>query len=185
MKTLGYLTFLLVFITVSCKKTGVNKDTVPAKVQFEIVDKNRVSLVNSLNDSVRISYKLNGVSYISHLHIYRVQTSPTDTTHISKYNGFVISDWNQTNDQGYISSASAAGVRNFDLYLNGVNIGTLYWDYWGYLSFSYPPPASSDKVMLNSIPAKWDTLTGSFSDGSQIVENADSPGEFVYILTSQ
>jgi hypothetical protein len=84
-----------------------------------------------------------GSVHTSPLTIYKVQVSPTDTTSVTKYNGFVVTDPNVTTHQGYMTSPSAAGVRNFNLYLNGKPAGTIYLDYWGYLSLNYPEPRSS------------------------------------------
>lgn len=182
MKVLWCTAIGLFFSLAACKKPGGREYTVPAKIQFEIIGKDGTSLIHSIKDSVVVTYIMNSVAYTHQLHTYKVQVSANDTTLVSKYNGFVISDWDPATNQGYISSPSGGGVRNFNVFLNGVSIGTLYWDYWGYLSLGSPPPASSEKVTLNSHPVKWDSLTGSFSDGHHIVENADSPGEFVYVL---
>jgi len=173
MKILNYLMIILSFIAISCKKPVGNEHTVPAPIYFNIIGQNGNNVIHSLKDTLVVTYVMNGLTKNSRLTVYKVQASPTDTTLISQYNGFVITDLNPLDHQGYISSPSGAGVRNFSLYLNGVSIGSIYLDYWGYLSTAYPHSPSStftfggENVMLGS-------LSGAFSDGSQIVQVVDA-----------
>ena len=184
MKTLTYLTVVIFFTITACKKPNGREKTIPAPIRFEVIGNNGNNIINSIKDSLAVTYTENGIAEYHRLNVYKVQVSATDTTPVSKYNGFVISDQDYAlgGNTGYISMASGeGGVRDFNLYLNGVRAGSFHFDYWGYLSLPYPPPLSST-CTFNGIPVKGDILTGSFSNGSQIVENADSPGEYIYVL---
>src|ERR1700679_1460351 len=123
---------LLLIIISACKKPGGRGDTIPAPIYFVVVDKDGENLIHSLKDSLVVTYSQNGTTVSKHLTIYKVQVSETDTTLVSKYNGFIVSDWEHTfvGDNGYIVTPSGAGVRTFNLFLNGTNLGAMYFDYW-------------------------------------------------------
>lgn len=183
MKKIIYLIAILYFTISSCKKPG-NEYTVPAAIYFDLIGKDGNNLIHSLKDSLSVTYVLNGVTETSWLTIYKVQTSPTDTTSVTKYNGFVVTDRNPIDNQGYISSPSGAGVRNFNLYLNGANIGSIYLDYWGYLS-SYPQP-TSPTFTFKGVPVTLGSIVGIYSDGSKITEENNYPNaNNVYLLQVQ
>ncbi|MFI5139319.1 MAG: hypothetical protein ACHQIM_15970 [Sphingobacteriales bacterium] len=189
MKTSTYLMVVLIFTIVSCKKPTGKEETVPGSIHFVILGKDGKNIIHSVKDSLNVIYILNGVTKTSHLTVYKVQVSASDTTAVSKYNAFVISDRDKAFGlQGYITDASAAGVRNFNLYLNGVSIGTIYLDYWGYLSLPYPPPLSST-FTFNGVPATFDHLVGVFNNGSGIAADVeyhtDLPGDPIAVLQLQ
>jgi hypothetical protein len=108
---------------------------------FEILDKSGNNIIHSVNDTLMVTYTLNGVTQSNRLDIFKVQASATDATPIATYNGFVVSDANTSVNGtiGFMTAASGGlihyhpeslGVRNFNVYLNGTNIGAIYLDYW-------------------------------------------------------
>jgi len=143
MKTSIY-SIILCLSLFSCKKQSTTTlgggmlNTQP--YSFEVLDKNGNNIIHSANDTLVVTYVLNGVTVSNRLDIFKVQTSAEDATLVSKYNGFMVSDWiPNTTTQGYMTAASGGafhnypenlGVRNFNLYLNGINIGVIYLDYW-------------------------------------------------------
>ena len=187
MKTLTYLAVTLGFTIISCKKPGDNGTTSPAPVYFEIIGQNGNNILHSVKDSLIATYTMNGVTVTSRLTIYKVQVSATDTTAVTKYNGFVISDrdYPAKGNGGYLSVASAGGIRDFNLTLNGISIGTLYLDYWGWLGLPFPPPPSST-FAFNGVPGKFDTLAGVYNNGdgiaSEIEYYTDLPGDNITVL---
>ncbi|MBS1526311.1 MAG: hypothetical protein JST19_11720 [Bacteroidetes bacterium] len=174
----------LCLAVISCKKPGVHEETVPAPIHFEVLDKSGNSLVHSIKDALVVSYTMNGTQVSSPLTIYKVQVSSTDTMSVDEYNGFVITDLDPATHQGYISSPSAAGVRNFSLSLNGRNIGTIYLDYWGYMALSYPPPASSAFTFDGAV-VKSATLSGAYSNGTSVVSANGTGSDVIELLQAQ
>jgi hypothetical protein len=170
-----------------CTKTRVQPPP-PAGIFLEIIGRDGKNMIHSLNDELTVTYTSHGVTQSARLNIYKVQVSATDTTPVAKYNGFIISDRTPppfNGGRGFISSPSGQlGVRDFNLSLNGANIGTFYFDYFGKFSLSTPPQPSST-FKFNGVPQKWDTVQGFFNDGKHIIEEANSPGEFVYVLQMQ
>jgi len=189
MKTLMYLLAIFLFVVSSCKKPNINAYTPPSHIYFVIIGKDGKNIIHSVKDSLKVIYILNGVTKTSHLTVYKVQVSASDTTAVSKYNGFVISDRDKAFElQGYITDASDGGVRNFNLYLNGVSIGTIYFDYLGYVSLPNPPPPSST-FTFGGVPATTDHLVGVFNNGSGIAADVeyhtDLPGLPIAVLQMQ
>ncbi len=177
-----YAIGFLCIIFISCKKPAGHEETVPAAIHFEVLDKNGNSFIHSIKDTLTVSYMLNGSNVTNRLTIYKVQVSATDTTSINKYNGFLITDINPSNNQGYIVTPSGgSGVRDFILILNGKNIGTIHLDYWGYLSLGYPPPLSS-LFTFDGIPVPGVSFSGVYSDGVNIVSYSSPTGDFIYLL---
>ncbi len=80
-----------------------------------------------------------------------------------------------------MSDPSSAGVRNFTFYLNGVNIGTVYFDYWG-SQWAYTPPASFATFTFNNIPATPGTLQGVFIDGPLIEYYTGGQGNNIFVF---
>ncbi len=183
MKRINYMVIILIFTIIACKKPNGNEETVPAPIYFNMISSDGNNLIHSLRDTIVATYVQNGTTETSRLTIYKVQVSTTDTTAVAKYNGFVITDLNPSDNQGYISSPSAAGVRNFTLYLNGVSVGTIYLDYWGYLSTPYPHSPSST-FTFNGVDVKLGSISGAFSNGTQIPQIA-SQGFPIYLLQMQ
>ncbi|HZY37282.1 MAG TPA: hypothetical protein VFE53_11565, partial [Mucilaginibacter sp.] len=173
---------------ISCKKPATKEYTVPYHIYFVILDKNEKNIIQSVKDSLNVSYILNGVAKSQRLIIYHVQVSATDTATISKYGGFVVSDIDKAGIlQGYITDASAySGVRNFNLYLKGVSIGTMYLDYYGDLA---DIAATSSTFTFDGTPVTTDHLIGVFNDGSGIAAdveyNTTPPGQPIAVLQMQ
>lgn len=192
MKTLMYLLAIFLFVVSSCKKPNINAYTPPNHIYFIIIGKDGKNIIHSVKDSLTVTYVSNGQTITDHLHIYKVEVSATDTTAVSKYNGFVISDRNFALAlEGYITDASAGGdlppVRNFNLYLNSVSLGIVYLDYWGWLS-SYPQPSSST-FTFNGVPGVFDYFAGVYNNGdgiaSEIEYHTDLPGNNITVLKMQ
>jgi len=195
MKTLIYFAVLLCLSISSCKKADIKAKTLPFDIYIEIIGEDGKNIIHSVNDSLMVTYTKNGITQTARLTIYKVQVSATDTTAVAKYNGFVISDKDYAmpaNDQGYISGPSGADftppIRNFNLYLNGANIGTIYFDYWGWGSLSFPPAPSSN-FTFNGVPATFDWLPGVYNNGSGIASeieyHTDLPGNNISVLQMQ
>ena len=186
MKKLTYLTAALCFTVTSCKKPWGNSPSPPAPVYFEIIGKDGNNIVRAVKDSLVVTYVESGVTETHRLTIYKVQVSATDTTAVTKYNGFVISDRNYTipGNLGYISAASAGSTRDFNLTLNGISIGTLHLNYREWLS-SYPHQ-SSPAFAFNGLPGKSGTLAGVYNNGDGIAHDieyyTDLPGNYITVL---
>jgi len=151
----------------SCKKEKNIATTPPESMAFEFIGKDGKSLTTSLRDSVKVSYVENGITIFHALSVqklYTFESNRLDTTKTSsKYNGLVI------NDGRFMSSLSSRNpnpIRNYNIYLNGTNMGILYMDYWGYQA-AYPSP-SSNNLMFNSTPVLNDFSGDYFSQGSPI-----------------
>jgi hypothetical protein len=165
----------------SCKKKDVPPP--PSHIYFVVLDKNGNSIVHSVKDSLKVTFTSNGVAVSDPLHVYKVETSATDTSTVSKF-GYVISDRDFSAElQGYMTVASAGGdsqpVRNFNLFLNGKSIGAIYFDYYSFGKSSLGESVQS--FSLNGNPGKIDSLIGVYNDGDGIAANIEynhtSPGE--------
>lgn len=125
-KLLTITVICLLFL--DCSKTKVIPNSKPAPSimdsGFELM-RNGVSLVTSVNDSVKVSYVQNGMTKFNTLRIAKLQVSATDTTTSKKYNGLVISD------DLFIGNSSLGNgaIHNFTIYLNGKAMGDIYFDY--------------------------------------------------------
>lgn len=136
-------------------------------MSFQFIGKMGESLVTSLKDSVKVSYTENGATKFKKLivaKLYVGTVNGADTTRISpKYNGVYI------NDGVFMSSLSSREpnpIRNFNIYLNGKNMGSLYMDYWGYQR-AYPKP-SSNNLTFNNTPVLYDFNSDIFTYGSPV-----------------
>jgi hypothetical protein len=155
---------------------------------FEILDKNGNNIIHSANDTLIVTYVLNGATVSNRLDIFKAQVSATDATPVSKYNGFIVSDANTTviGTQGYMTAASGGvihnypeslGIRNFTLYLNGINIGAIYLDYWAATFTLNGTPATTGNIsgfLVAGYPAvlQYNILSGynsSFLNGNGVL----------------
>jgi len=137
MKAFVYIIAVLGLGFFSCKKQSTSSELIcgcvplpfPHSILFDIIDKNGNNIIHSANDTLLITYVQNGLNMSIRLDIFKAQVSATDATPVSKYNGFVVSDAYAA-EQGFMTDASIGnpGVRNFNLYLNGISIGTIYYD---------------------------------------------------------
>jgi hypothetical protein len=147
---------LIAIFHFSCKKQIPNCCAVNIPPQlFEIVDKSGNSIVHSVNDQLLVTYQQNGATVSNQLDIFRVQTSATDTTRVSKYNGLIISDGNPDvpSKQGYIVST---GATNYKIYLNGQLMGDVYFNYAEKTGITFS---------MNGNPAGTDNITGFLTPG--------------------
>lgn len=154
MKTLINLLVCTIFCftIISCKKEGKKYTTLPESVNFAFIDKNGKSLVTSLKDSVKVSYTENGVTkfqklLVNKLYVFINNVGVDTTRTVSKYNGLVINDGKFMSQ---LSSRNSNPIHNFTIYLNGINMGNIYIDYWKYED-AYPKP-SSEHLTFNNIP---------------------------------
>ena len=151
MKTTLFLLVLVLLIANSCGKIcGCELPPPPKPLNFEVVDKNGKSVVNSLKDSVAVTYPDNNYSNTNktiRLTVKKLYTSFTDTTTISpNYNGLYVTD----NGQMSILSSQAPPANNFNLSVNGVNMGIITINYQQY-QVSYPQ-FSAAALTFNTLP---------------------------------
>jgi len=179
MKTFVYIIAVFGVCFFSCKKQNNSGECgcgVPASpIYFAVLDKNGNNIIHSVNDTLLVTYVQNGVATSNRLDIIKAQVSATDATPVSKYNGFVVSDLIPNNPNfGYMASASGPGIytpayenygiRNFNFYLNGINIGAVYFDYWESLNLG-SSAASYPGFTLNGTPATITQLPGYLTPG--------------------
>ncbi len=115
-------------------------------------------MIHSPKDNVVITYSDNNVTHTVTLSIVKLPTSLTDTTASPKYNGLFITDKFQMSD---LSARDPNPVHTFNLSLNGVNIGVIYLDYWGYQA-AYPK-LSSPALTFNGVPVTEDRTVSAIS----------------------
>jgi hypothetical protein len=156
---------LVVIVATACHKTVVgpvhsqNGLSLPPVLAFEIVDKSGNSLVHSKNDAVFVTYiDSSNTSHKVALEIRSLYSNPTDTTSaiISKYNGLFVADYFSTN-VSLMGLSSFQSVHDFNLYLNGVNLGVM--------KINYPSVRS---VTFNNIAAPIDTSVGYVGNNSDL-----------------
>lgn len=189
MKTFTYLLTVFCLAVSSCKKPTGKQITPPGNIHFVITGKDGKNMIHSVEDNLTATYIVDGVTKTVRLHIYKVQVSAIDTTTVSKYNGFVVSDRDYASANiGYIAAASSIGARSFNLYLNSVNIGVVYLDYRGLPIYTQEHPYSST-FTFNGVPVTYDYIIGVYNNGdgiaSEIEHNTAPPGGFVYLLHKQ
>lgn len=96
-------------------------------INFEFVDTHGNSLISSSMDSVKIDYIEDGVLKYQNIKVKSLIDHRTAETISKKYNGYVI------NDEAFMTQLShreASPVRDFHIYLSGVNMGHIYLNYW-------------------------------------------------------
>lgn len=115
--------FMVLTAVSACKKNccTIPNNQISAPYNFMLIDKNGNGLVHSLADSVKFSYKDQGVTKYLNLQIRKLYVSATDTTQAKKYNGFVISERNNELLEAYNANAS-----RYTFYLNGTAVGEFY-----------------------------------------------------------
>ncbi len=141
----------------ACNKPGYH-DIPPEPIFFELVGQNGKSLVSSKNDVVSISYTDNGVTKTFNAGIYQLNASVSDTSASKNYNGLYIMDHAGMADVELGPEPNPA--HNFNLALNGVNLGTIYLDYWPFVD-AYPK-LSTPALTFNGIQAYEDRNAGNF-----------------------
>jgi hypothetical protein len=115
-------------VSFSCSKKQLGTVRVPpSPFFFEIIDKDGKSLVTSLKDSVKVNYVENGTTKSYNLIVNKLYATGAngfpDTTKLSaKYNGLFVHD----QFIGVLSSRESSPIRNFEIYLNGKDMGTIY-----------------------------------------------------------
>lgn len=173
----------------SCVKPGKEK-TVPSFIDFVMLDKSGKNIVHSVNDNVVVSFTWNGTAISKRLMVYKCQTSATDTTTVSKYDGYVVTDLDTSKvGQGYMTDPSSVGVRTFNFTINGQDAGTAYFDYWGTLSTSLPQPPPSASFVFDGAFVSNDFMQGVLNNGgtsktySMIM--GDNNSLYVYLLQQQ
>ena len=174
MKKLFYILPFLCLLLFSCKKQNNSPvSTTPlalsSPIDLEIVDKNGNSIIHSVNDILMVTYVENGVNLSYRMDIFKVQLDVDDTVPIPKYNGFLISDQDfteQSTGAAFMVSPSAGvgpstpgSVRNFNFSLNGQSLGSVYFDYWTAWQ-NAQGNVTNTAFTLNNTPATYGNVTG-------------------------
>jgi len=162
LKTTIFISFFVITaISISsCAKKQLGTILIPQNMPFEFIGKDGKSLITSLKDSVKVGYVENSITKFHSLIVMKLYASSAnkgpDTTKLSvKYNGLVISDGAFMGD---LSSRSQNPIRNYNIYLNGTNMGSLYIDYKGYLEVS----SHSSSLLFNNTSVLTDTSNDYF-----------------------
>lgn len=123
---------LLAIISCTKKNTDISGIPAPIPVKFVIVNPEGRSMIHSKNDVVSITYMDNGVEKSLTNTLNKIQMSSTDTTTTKKYNGIGVGC-----DMSGLSMRKTNPVKTFYLSLNGVRLGTIYYDYVNYVQKSF------------------------------------------------
>jgi hypothetical protein len=160
-----YFLLIVCISLFSCTKEKHIATTLPESVNFEFLGKDGKSLITSLKDSVKISFTENGITKFHNLVVTKFYVAnsfgPDTTKTVAKYNGLIINDGRFMSN---LSSRTPNPIRDFNIYLNGVNMGTIYLDYWGYQD-AYPNLLSNN-LKFNNIQVQVDFNPNNFVQGS-------------------
>lgn len=155
MKTYLSLLSIILFATTACtKKTDViNQNRIPAPVPviFVILNADGNNMITSKNDKVTVSYTDNGVEKTSTCVLGKIQISLADTTTSQKYKGI-----GAGSDMSSFSMRQTNPIKTFYLYLNGVKLGTVYYDYVNYAQKSFT--FNNEPVMMDQSTYPWVNL---------------------------
>jgi len=140
--------FAAVFFISSCKKYDPD---LAGPVLFEIIGSDGKSLVHSQGDSVKITYTDGNTVKSYNLSIMKLYTTDTVTLS-SSYNGIYLSD---NAVMSSLSNRNPNPIHNFNIFLDGINLGVIYLDYRQYVK-AFPNPSSNltfkgEEVMGNAI----------------------------------
>jgi len=161
--SVNYVALLLISVIITaCGKGNIKATTLPAPMAFELIY-NGESMVTSFKDSVKVSYTQDGVLKFHDLYIVKLSKSDVDTSATKDYNGLVIND---KSFMGNISSLDINPIRNFNIYLNGKNMGSIYLDYWKWQD-DYPKNPSS-YLTFNNVPVIWQQIYFYWPSGSPL-----------------
>jgi hypothetical protein len=116
----------MLLIANSCGKVcGCYLPVLPKPLNFEVIGKDGKSMVNSLKDSITITYLDNNYSNTNktiRLSVKKLYTNFSDTTTLSSnYNGFYITD----NREMSILSSQVPPANTFNLSINGLSVGVI------------------------------------------------------------
>lgn len=135
-------------------KIPLNQDSPPpaAPIYFAVLDHNGRNLVTSFKDTAWVTFTNTSEAQKIGLPVLRVQQSLTDTTLTSKYGGFILTDNDLVYAKGLIGGASQHGARNFELFINGNDVGNIYYSYSEYQKDVDNGHSLSANFLLNGKP---------------------------------
>lgn len=154
LKPFGILLIAVTLIISSCKK---NSTPAPeqccaagtAPTLFEVVDDNGEGMILSLKDSVVISYADSDKTKSFKEPVAALDPALVSTADYKTFNGFVIEDMY---GMAALNTRPKSPVYNFNLRINGHDLGLLYFNYESYKNTQSQSTTTS--FTLTELPAR-------------------------------